>query len=175
MFKFPTRSCQRMLLVFCFLFTSMLVISTQPVYSQTMIPSHGSKRPIVGLSRILRQPAVIENVPLSFRYVSTFNPISSARPGIVLYQRLPRDPWANRQDKEKQNEIIYQVVVGGAAGLLAGIFIDNPGIHIAAGISLGALSSIPFYKHSYHPTRFALYGAGAGGVAAGLLSLASQL
>ena len=120
MFKFPTRSCQRMLLVFCFLFTSMLVISTQPVYSQTMIPSHGSKRPIVGLSRILRQPAVIENVPLSFRYVSTFNPISSARPGIVLYQRLPRDPWANRQDKEKQNEIIYQVVVGGVtAGLLS--------------------------------------------------------
>ena len=84
MFKFPTQSCQRMLLVFCFLSTSMLVISTQPEYSQTMIPSHGSKRAIAGLARILRQPAVIENAPLSFLYVCTFNLISSARPGIDL-------------------------------------------------------------------------------------------
>ncbi len=72
MFKFPTQSCQRMLLVFCFLSTSMLVISTQPEYSQTMIPSHGSKRPIAGLARILRQPAVIENAPCLF-YMSALS------------------------------------------------------------------------------------------------------
>lgn len=178
MFKFPTQSCQRVLLFFCFLFTSMLAIYTQPVNSQTIIPSHESKRPIAGLSRILRQPAAIEIAPLSFRYVSTFNPMSSARPAIVQYQRVPRDPETVRKDNERPDEILNQVVVGGAAGFLAGIFAlrgtDNPGIHLAAGISLGALSSIPFYKHSDHPTRFILYGAGAGGVTAGLLSLLSQ-
>ena len=178
MFKFPTQSCQRVPPVFCFLFTSMLAIYTQPVNSQTIIPSHESKRPIAGLSRILRQPAAIEIAPLSFRYVSTFNPMSSARPAIVQYQRVPRDPETVRKDNERPDEILNQVVVGGAAGFLAGIFAlrgtDNPGIHLAAGISLGALSSIPFYKHSDHPTRFILYGAGAGGVTAGLLSLLSQ-
>ncbi|MDP6053902.1 MAG: hypothetical protein QF879_16300, partial [Candidatus Latescibacteria bacterium] len=64
-------------------------------------------------------------------------------------------------------------------GFLAGFFAlgdsDNTGIHIAAGISLGVLSTILFYKHSNHPTRFALYGAGVDGVAAEVLSLLSQL
>ena len=120
MFKFPTQSCQRVLLFFCFLFTSMLAIYTQPVNSQTIIPSHESKRPIAGLSRILRQPAAIEIAPLSFRYVSTFNPMSSARPAIVQYQRVPRDPETVRKDNERPDEILNQVVAGGVtAGLLS--------------------------------------------------------
>jgi len=120
MFKFPTQSCQRVPPVFCFLFTSMLAIYTQPVYSQTIIPSHESKRPIAGLSRILRQSAAIEIAPLSFRYVSTFNPMSSARPAIVQYQRVPREPETVRKDNERPDEILNQVVVGGVtAGLLS--------------------------------------------------------
>ena len=120
MFKFPTQSCQRVPPVFCFLFTSMLAIYTQPVYSQTIIPSHESQRPIAGLSRILRQSAAIEIAPLSFRYVSTFNPMSSARPEIVQYQRVPRDRETVRKDNERPDEILNQVVVGGVtAGLLS--------------------------------------------------------
>ncbi len=179
MLKVFPQNWQSVLLVLCVLFTSTLVISMQPVYSQTTIPRFEANHSIDGLSRIIRPSGMVEKVPLSFPFGSIIHPISSAQSTNVQYQQTrPRDAETIRSDEKRKNDILSQIIVGGGAGFLAGILAlratDNPGIQVASGVSLGALSSIPFYKQSDHPTRFVLYGAGFGGVAAGLLTLFAQ-
>jgi len=155
-----------------------MVISTKPVYSQTISPPSMSPRTMDGLSRILQPAGTLERALLSFPSGSNIFPVSSEELANFQQRRVPRDAATIRNEDKRESDILSQIVIGGGAGFLSGILAlrstDQAALHVGAGLSLGALTSIPFYKRSDHSTRFVLYGAGSGGLAAGLLTLISN-
>lgn len=154
-----------------------MIFSARQVSGQTLIPAFGHDRPTGGLVRFLKN-SDLTDLNHSSIYGPTVEFMPTSRPAPLRFQRRPTDTEAVRNEKREEHELLNQIILSGGAGFLGGIFAlrgtDQPAIHVGAGISLGALSALPFRNQRSEPGKYALYGAGVGGFAAGMLSLFSQ-